>query len=504
MIIPGQAVRASTDNNALMSRLADTSTVGKVALQNPGSDSITDAQAYVNKLGQTVGTTETDPSNLDYSSNDVVSNGDSHKVAIGKLDLFSGDLRTDLDALDSREASNNSIQDGQITALDGRVNTIESLNSTFGGVKTFSNNVIIQGDLEVQGALTAINSTELEIEDAFITINKGGSDATSEGAGIEIERTADNAGIVFDSSLLSKFKLGLVTAYSEVLVAAFNQVITGIKDFANGLKTDFVSESTTDAGVTVDGVLIKDGLVDGRDVSADGIALDSLGGSFFTHVGDASIHFTESSISHLNIQDIGTNTHAQIDTHIAATSNPHGVTASQVGLGNVTNDAQLKRAAGDFNTFTAKATPVNADLVLIEDSEDGFANKKVALGDIGIGGGGVQPPSSFVYNNLTSNATLGFNLDAVHNIIIAQGQNAGTTVLNAQLFGTTSPTYNGATITVISSSDTNRIAIPFGGNILKGVYTNGDQVTQILHFCESITFTYHSALDRWVETGRNF
>jgi hypothetical protein len=504
MIIPGQAVRASTDNNALMSRLADTSTVGKVALQNPGSDSITDAQAYINKLGETVGTTETDLTNLDYSSNDVVANGDSHKVAIGKLDAFSGDLRTDLDALDSREASNNSIQAGQITALDGRVNTIESLDSTFGGIKTFSNDVIIQGDLEVQGALTAINSTELEIQDAFITINKGGSDATSEGAGIEIERTSDNAGIVFDSSLLSKFKLGLVTAYSEVLVAAFDQVVTGIKDFVNGLKTDVVSESTTDAGVTVDGVLIKDGLIDGRDVSADGSALDSLGGSFSGHIGDASIHFTESSISHLNIQDIGTNSHAQIDTHIAATNNPHAVTKDQVGLTNVTDDAQLKRAAGDFNTFTAKATPVNADLVLIEDSEDGFTKKKVALADIGIGGGGVQPPSSFVYNNLTANATLAFNLDAVHNIIIAQGQNAGTTVLNAQLFGTTAPTYNGATITVISSSDTNRIAIPFGGNIVKGVYTNGDQITQILHFCESITFTFHSALDRWVETGRNF
>lgn len=35
--------------------------------------------------------------------------------------------------------------------------------------------------------------------------------------------------------------------------------------------------------------------------------------------------------SHTNLQDIGTNTHADIDTHIASTSNPHSVTAVQTG-----------------------------------------------------------------------------------------------------------------------------------------------------------------------------
>jgi hypothetical protein len=39
----------------------------------------------------------------------------------------------------------------------------------------------------------------------------------------------------------------------------------------------------------------------------------------------------QSGISHTNLQNIGTNTHAQIDAHIANTSNPHNVTAAQVG-----------------------------------------------------------------------------------------------------------------------------------------------------------------------------
>lgn len=39
--------------------------------------------------------------------------------------------------------------------------------------------------------------------------------------------------------------------------------------------------------------------------------------------------------SHLDLTDIGTNSHATIDSHISSTSNPHSVTKSQVGLGSV-------------------------------------------------------------------------------------------------------------------------------------------------------------------------
>ncbi len=49
------------------------------------------------------------------------------------------------------------------------------------------------------------------------------------------------------------------------------------------------------------------------------------------HIADTTKHFTEASISHLNIQDVGVNSHIAIDSHLANTSNPHSVTASQVG-----------------------------------------------------------------------------------------------------------------------------------------------------------------------------
>ncbi len=46
---------------------------------------------------------------------------------------------------------------------------------------------------------------------------------------------------------------------------------------------------------------------------------------------------------HTLLSNIGTNTHAQIDTHIANTSNPHSVTKTQVGLSNVDNTSDINK-----------------------------------------------------------------------------------------------------------------------------------------------------------------
>ena len=61
------------------------------------------------------------------------------------------------------------------------------------------------------------------------------------------------------------------------------------------------------------------------------IKLDASG------VIDSSMYTDTNTTDHTALSNIGTNTHAQIDTHIANTSNPHSVPATQVGLGNVVN-----------------------------------------------------------------------------------------------------------------------------------------------------------------------
>ncbi len=52
---------------------------------------------------------------------------------------------------------------------------------------------------------------------------------------------------------------------------------------------------------------------------------------------DVEFTVNEGNVTHQNVSGAGTNTHAQIDTHLASTANPHSVTKSQVGLGSVPN-----------------------------------------------------------------------------------------------------------------------------------------------------------------------
>lgn len=74
-------------------------------------------------------------------------------------------------------------------------------NQVLNGNKTFTGATVFQGNVDIQGTLITINSTQLQISDPVITLNKGGTSATGAGAGIEIEES------------------GVITAYMEVSAA---------------------------------------------------------------------------------------------------------------------------------------------------------------------------------------------------------------------------------------------------------------------------------------------
>lgn len=77
--------------------------------------------------------------------------------------------------------------------------------------------------------------------------------------------------------------------------------------------------------------------------------------------GDAHDHSggDGAQINHTTLSNIGTNTHAQIDTHLGSTANPHSVTKAQVGLGDVANI---------LDKLDATSAPTAND-----DSGDGYA-----------------------------------------------------------------------------------------------------------------------------------
>lgn len=113
------------------------------------------------------------------------------------------------------------------------------------------------------------------------------------------------------------------------------------------------------------------------------------------------------------VQSVLTGLRTDVDAHAANTSNPHVVTKTQVGLGNVTDDAQLKRAAGDFATFTEKVTPVGADILLLEDSAAAGAKKKVQISNLPTGSGGGYSEIQEEGTPLTARSKLNFIGSAV-------------------------------------------------------------------------------------------
>ena len=68
--------------------------------------------------------------------------------------------------------------------------------------------------------------------------------------------------------------------------------------------------------------------------------------------------------------------------HLSDMDNPHNVTAEQLGLDNVTNDAQLTRLDGDFSLFSPKSELNPNDVILIEDSESSGQKKTITIGQI--------------------------------------------------------------------------------------------------------------------------
>ncbi len=158
-------------------------------------------------------------------------------------------------------------------------------------------------------------------------------------------------------------KLG--TGASNAASATSGQVITKQAD-----GTTAWADLPTFTGLSNGYANVTDGTTTASAAGADTLKLRSannrlsvaVGSNDVTHGDNALFTLNESNIVHQNLSGAGTNTHAQIDTHLADTSNPHAVTKSQVGLSSVTNDAQLKIASNLSDLGNAGTARTNLGL----------------------------------------------------------------------------------------------------------------------------------------------
>lgn len=317
----GQLANQTTFNNAFVSRTAaNTSTVSILALSQPASTAIVNAQAFMQEIATSIGLTEGKDGLLEagdarfYTNERYVVNGDTHNQAIDALDgqLFQTqtDLDTAEDAIIDHEArvatleTNNTLDVTLATfgavpntkgaSIASQVITLQPANATnpggistgaqdIPGAKTFKSNVIIEGDLTVGGTTTTVNATNLEVADKNILVNNGGNDASADGSGIDVERTSDNGALRFDSAMTSKWKLGLASAMYEVLVSGIAQTVSGIKTFSSGINLNSQKIAALLAGVDLTDAVNKS-------------QLDSDGGLLATTTAGTSLTLTDTSV----------------------------------------------------------------------------------------------------------------------------------------------------------------------------------------------------------------
>ena len=172
----------------------------------------------------------------------------------GGLDLSSNNTN------DLSEGSDNSVGESAPGAGDGtnnlyytdaRVQTYLSGGSAT--TITTTGNVIVGGNLQVDGTTTTINSTELAVDDINITIASGAADATAaNGAGITVDGA--NATILYDGTNDEWDFNKVITAPGVIdttLGAAGNMMIVGADDRLDDTSLLFVDTINGRIGINV-------------------------------------------------------------------------------------------------------------------------------------------------------------------------------------------------------------------------------------------------------------
>ena len=82
------------------------------------------------------------------------------------------------------------------------------------------NDLIVEGNLTVNGETTVLNTTTVELEDPIIMINKTGTGSSLEKSGLEVERGAlTNQRLIFDESD-DKWKAGLSGSEQNITLSS--------------------------------------------------------------------------------------------------------------------------------------------------------------------------------------------------------------------------------------------------------------------------------------------
>jgi hypothetical protein len=284
----GEAGDQDTFNSSFMDREVDTNTIGKVDLENTdgvSGSSIFNAQKEFNGQASFSGDTTNGAEDRKPTwASDAI--GVANQAIVPRVDSVQAVVESNTTAIATKVDKVTSTDDA-VVRFDGITGDVQDSGVTIDD----SDNVVIPGDLTVNGTTTTINTDTLDVEDANITVNNGGTQATADAndAGFTVEMSdATDTRVGYDSTLTSRFKCGDVGSESEIVTATASQTVTS-KDLdltgaAAATNRAVVSSDTT---VNLQGLARKKGVIyfddtDQKYKGDDGTSLINLGGESAT------------------------------------------------------------------------------------------------------------------------------------------------------------------------------------------------------------------------------
>lgn len=270
----------------------------------------------------------------------------------------------------------------------------------------FSGNVTIQGNLYVQGTGTEVITQELQVEDPTITVNKGGDDTTSEGAGLVVERSTTDAQLIHADASATKFRAGPAGSEVDLVGTSSTQTLTGktivaasntITTAASGNLTSTelnaaLAELQTDVDTRATTTQLNDHINDASDAhDASAISVSPTGNlsatdaqaAFAELQGDADaldsrLDTAEGEIDQLQIdvvaaQQAADDAQTAIDNHIGDSSAAHAASAVAVTpAGNLAAD-DVQEALEELQADVDTRATSSALTAHINDTTDAHA-----------------------------------------------------------------------------------------------------------------------------------